>query len=308
MNEIESVLMAENLPRHFTEFYPKFITLMKGYFDYLYAQGLTKGEVQDLLDDDSWITSDVEAFIKTGNSKYINFNTEDAKQQNIIEQSGKRIARIAEDVLADTNLEREFSDISTLDGEWFVAKPDGKFRSDDERPFMVREPLDDIIQQQYNRFFFPKTEDNLISDFTYKETNAGERVVDSDDKYIIFHDEDNPQYRPRTLDHIRMIKMLKHIHAIKGTRKGIELFFHLFTGIPLSDLIYPKDQLMVIDGVNEERNHIDGTSHLRDDYRYSEFSYIVKLVIDPEVYEFVFNEIYLRYFHPTGFVAFAEKA
>jgi len=277
MNTIETLGVEGNLPRHFKEFYPKFITLMQNYYDFLRKPALTKGEIQDLLD---------------------NYDNEDA-----IDNSKQLLDSNSYDLMKETVMERQEEVVTTSDGEMFVCKPDGVFSGGGERPLTASHYNENVIKQHYKKFGFPFTDNNNILYYGRKITSDGKYVVDSDRRFVLVnHEEDELIYRQRTLDHPRFIKLLKYIHAIRGTKKGIELFFDIFTGQPVKQVNYPKNQLMVIDGVNDTSdNHIDGTSVLRDDLVWSEFSYIIGLSETDFDYEFIFENIYLPYFHPAGF-------
>lgn len=106
----------------------------------------------------------------------------------------------------------------------------------------------------------------------------------------------------RSIDAIRFYKLLKEMKSMAGSRKVIELFFSwLHEGEIITE--YPRFKISTLD-----ENFIpDGDNYLRDDYYYSEFSYVVKAygkakVSEPEA----FYELYRKHFHPAGFGYFLE--
>jgi len=300
MNSLEAINLDSQLPDHFTEFYPKFIKFMEAYFDWLNSTDITYQEMNELLEDDNWIAHDLEKFLDTGETKYLDFDSTEYKAETILNNHRSKMYELSNSLFSDTNLERAFSNFATADGEWFLSARDDVFKGEAPRPFMVTKDRSDYIDQYYKKFGFPVSSNGQILTFERKMTSAGEFVKDSKGRYILV-DDGTERTTMRTMDHIRMIKLLKFVHVIKGTRKGIELFFNIFSGVPVNDVMYPKEYLMVLDGEDTIQNHIDGTSKLRDDGKWSEFSYIVKVAKKTDFIEFIFEEIYKVYFHPAGF-------
>lgn len=108
------------------------------------------------------------------------------------------------------------------------------------------------------------------------------------------------------VDYSLLVSLLKHINAVKGTQKAIELFFAIFLNIDSSQVtVYiPKFEISTIDD-----NFVpDGTDQLRDDYYHDEYSYVIRTPYDPETYRSTFETIYLKYMHPAGFKVFLEQA
>lgn len=98
------------------------------------------------------------------------------------------------------------------------------------------------------------------------------------------------------LDQVLMLSLLKHIYAIKGTEASIKLFFNMFFNEEV--VIYqPKLDVAIID----ERMVLDGNEVLRDDETFQEYSYVIVVSKDLLTYKDVFNSIYMKTIHPSGF-------
>lgn len=66
-----SYRIQDQLPQRYIEDYPTFIIFLKKYYDWLYASNLTEAEVAALQQDTSWIATDINKYIETGQSRYI---------------------------------------------------------------------------------------------------------------------------------------------------------------------------------------------------------------------------------------------
>ena len=105
-----------------------------------------------------------------------------------------------------------------------------------------------------------------------------------------------------SIDEVLFITLMKHINGIKGTEQSMRLFFSIYFNETI-DIYQPKFDIAVIDG-----NWIlDGTSVPRDDFKYNEYSYVIRLSGQLSNYEDIFNRIYLKNVHPAGFKVFLES-
>lgn len=104
------------------------------------------------------------------------------------------------------------------------------------------------------------------------------------------------------VDKTLMVSLIKHVNAIKGTEKAIELFFSIYFNEDVQ-VYYPKFDIAVID--DNMIPDVSGT--IRDDYYYNEFSYVIRVNGDLNSYTDLFAEIYLKNIHPAGFKVFLEK-
>lgn len=99
-----------------------------------------------------------------------------------------------------------------------------------------------------------------------------------------------------SIDQVLMLSLLKHIYAIKGTDMSIKLFFNMFFGEQV-DVYHPKFDIAVLDD-----NFIpDSNSVMRDDQIYQEYSYIILVNNEVSSYMELFDAIYRKLVHPSGF-------
>ncbi|CAM0000260.1 head closure Hc2 [Vibrio phage K469] len=101
----------------------------------------------------------------------------------------------------------------------------------------------------------------------------------------------------RDVDKTRLVKQLAHIYSIRGTTKAAELFFNLYHKGAV-EVTLPRDNISKID----HNFTLDGNDTIRDDQRYSEFSYVIRVkeFIGTEVLQELI-EVYKEYIHPSGF-------
>jgi hypothetical protein len=98
------------------------------------------------------------------------------------------------------------------------------------------------------------------------------------------------------VDQVLMLSLLKHIYAIKGTEASMKLFFDLFFDEEV-EIFQPKPLINVID----DNMIVDGLTLIRDDELYQEYSYMIYVANEPDYYKDVFDTIYLKLIHPSGF-------
>lgn len=156
--------------------------------------------------------------------------------------------------------------------------------------------------------------------YQYIETNGGEIFVTKDDTDLEVSWRLDSVYQqwfdalgfgplPESrssggADELLLIRLVKDLHAIKGTEQSMKLFFRLYFGTDIT-VISPKHQMCVV----EENFDLDGVNCLRDDWYYQEYAYVIRVVdTDLERYKSVFEDIYLKYIHPSGFKVFLELA
>lgn len=108
-----------------------------------------------------------------------------------------------------------------------------------------------------------------------------------------------PELKSNLLDRhseVSLLRVLKHLYSIKGTKKCVELFFNIYFNEQV-EVFYPKFDICVIDD-----NCIpDSNKRIRDDNIYQEYSYVIYVSRDPELYMKTFEEVYMKNFHPGGF-------
>ena len=112
------------------------------------------------------------------------------------------------------------------------------------------------------------------------------------------------EYSLNPIDQVLMLSLLKQLYSIKGTAQSVSIFFNLFFGVDVQ-MIYPKLNIAVID----DHCVLDGTDVMRDDNYYDEFTYAIT-VAEPITARYldIFNNIYLKTIHPSGFRCFLSYA
>lgn len=98
------------------------------------------------------------------------------------------------------------------------------------------------------------------------------------------------------IDQVLMLSLLKHIYAIKGTQASIKLFFNLFFNETV-EIYQPKIHVAVID----DNWILDDVQVLRDDEMFQEYSYVIVVDNALESYKDIFQFIYMKTIHPSGF-------
>lgn len=170
----------------------------------------------------------------------------------------------------------------------------------------------DILMERHSDF--------VESADQYVFVTADEEILCSDgipDQYITTAI--NEQGMPMTgythalhkFDGVLFARLLPHINAAKGTVKAAELLFAAAFGEKLSDNIgeggnwvaYPSLLTTAVDYDTD----IDGESSLRDDALYNEYSFVINTKHPQSYYEPFFSDVYMRYFHPSGFGCFLNN-
>lgn len=248
------------LPKHYKEYYQRFIAFMQAYYDWLHREsGLTSGEVELLRSDTSWVKTDIDGFMNSGSIQNIGSSDVDAaiiEKGNILapgKEVDMQIPYRMLDNMFDSFISADESYFTTADGEVLESND----YSNDE--------VDNWLQT------FGYSFDNDVSDL-------------------------NP------LDKLLLVRLLKYIYKIKGTKKSIELFFSMYFGETV-EVYYPKFDVAVID----DNFILDDKKFIRDDYYYQEYSYVIRVQQDPSVYQQIFDKVYMKHIHPSGFNVFLEQ-
>lgn len=206
------------LPKHYQQYYPRFITFLTKYYEWLYrTSGLTEQEVADLRNDTSWLEKDIDRFIATGQLRYMDQATDPTVLDTaIIDINATESTGIQAKMLPDNfNLEDNFNGFLTAD--------DMQFNDSNDNDMEMSTVEDNILDGWFNSMGFDRIKRSKI-------------------------------LTPNTLDQVLFLSLLKHIYAIKGTEQSIKLFFDLYFNEQVT-LFYPKpyigviDDNMIVDGV-----------------------------------------------------------
>jgi len=284
----QSLRIESQLPSHFREHYPDFVAFLKGYYEWLHrTDNVTPGELEMLKSDTSWQKIDIDGFIRTGEESL-------AGQSPLIDKIRETPPGTEADRLADDyRMERRFEEFETADGESFSDHSD--------RPMESTRVNEKHMNEWFSSFNFAKTADNLIENYSHLLTASYDPFNTSDSENVVVFNSENPK-RYRTLDNIRLLKLLNHIYAIRGTEKAAELFFNIFFGETI-ETYNPKVDIMVADDCMV----LDSAKRLRDDEVFNEFTYVILTNRDPAEYDFFFRTIFLTNFHPAGFKVHLQK-
>ncbi|AVO22992.1 head closure Hc2 [Erwinia phage vB_EamM-Bue1] len=267
-----------DVPLYFLEEYPKFIEFMDVFYNWLYnQQGFTAAEIED--------------YIKNSSDWLDPFTTDSPLEQLIAIKSQKAPGRQIKNHLEDHYLVRGFEKAFSLDAELLDV---------DGRPLFGEVDHDTQIDNWYDSFGFQRTADKAFQNFARFADKNGERFITSNGDNFSVYVADTKR---RTLDHVRWLKLLKHIYRIRGSKKAIELFFWIYFGCPIQ-VKYPKEEI----GGLDDNFDLDGTVGMRDDYYYDEYSYVITVPGDVSQFEGVFNKVFREHFHPAGFTVFLESS
>jgi len=101
----------------------------------------------------------------------------------------------------------------------------------------------------------------------------------------------------RALDRKRLFKIIANYYTNRGSEDSIYSFFRIFFNEIVS-ISYPRENLFNTSG---ERSKTSDKFLTRDNFRWQEFSYVVK----SELYSREWKYEYLKYIHPAGLKFFA---
>lgn len=206
---IANTRIKDMLPAHYRDYYPRFITFLEKYYEWLYrSSGMSDSEVNDLRNDTSWLENDIDKFISTGSIRYLNPSDPAVVESNIVKLNnvanpGDISGRLSE----NTTLDESFDGYLTAEGTPFT----------DANSVTVE----------------LRTVENKILDSWFNSMG-----LDTDKRELMGSLKD--------LDQVLLLSLLKHIYAIKGTEKSIKLFFSLVFGEDVT-VYYPKGDVAVID-------------------------------------------------------------
>ncbi|QIQ62071.1 putative baseplate wedge subunit [Salmonella phage kage] len=265
-------------PLFYQNDFPLFIEFMDTFFNWLYRQqGFTQEEILAYLAD---------------TSSWMNPESEDSPVKQLIDlKADKTPGSEAKDYLSDKFLVRTFENMMALDAEELLDA--------DGRPLLSIEDKNKQIDDWYNDFGFQRTVDKSFQEFGYFiPVGSDSLLTTTGDTFSVYIE----GTKRRTLDHPRWLKLLKHIYKIRGTKKAIELFFWIYFGCPVS-VYFTKEDIGGLDGNFE----CDGTTGMRDDYYYDEYTYVIGVPGDVSDFEGVFERVFRQHFHPAGFTVFLES-
>lgn len=194
----------------------------------------------------------------------------------------------------ERNLDRQFAFFETSDGSFIECSDTALLQTE------ITLPTVPMWYGQFGEFQkvgigYIKSVETLLD-----STMAGFKTLDN----LIFKVKSANTFTDfRDIDDPRMIKLLRVLYSMKGTRSMINLFFGMYFGETVT-VVNTKDSISKIDD-----NFVldDNTNRMRDDVRYSEYTYIVKVSRDVEVYQTLFEQIYKKHFHPAGFNVILER-
>lgn len=250
--------ILEQVPLHYREQAQGFITFLEKYYEWLYRDsGLSYEEIQDLKSDTSWISNSVEKFTS---SSLNNDLTIENDELNVLK------------AIIDYSRYRSSGEVSqSLINDYLLE--------DDHQEFMTAD----------GELFLDKSSASV-------ECNR------YSDKFMDMWYDQAGYVRPKSsmlnrVDEVLFVSLLKHLNAIKGTFKSMQLFFSVFFEENDIELYIPKFDIATIDD-----NWIpDSQGYLRDDMYYDEFTYEILVRNSPETYEKLFNEVFMKHIHPAGF-------
>lgn len=99
--------------------------------------------------------------------------------------------------------------------------------------------------------------------------------------------------KSRSLDRVRLYKIIANYYNSRGSEESIYAFFRIFYN-ELINLVYPKEVLFTV--ADLEKGTTSTKNRIRDSFRYQEFSYVVKSHSDQANWR---NE-FIKFVHPAG--------
>lgn len=263
MSDIGSTIKGQ-MPENYAENYPRFVAFLEAYYNWLSRrEGFSEAEIEVIAAEKNWLTTNIEKYMMDNRHRFSGLTDEATFDYALIEESNILLPEAALDrFVSGFLLERTFDFMQTND-DYQIQTADGY-------------TLD-----------APYFDQDILTDWFYK-LGLGDYTVNRRD--VSFNDD------------VLLIRLLKHIHAIKGTHKSIELFFNIYFNEQV-EIYLPKENIAAID----DNFILDGVNTIRDDYYYNEFSYVIRVKDDPAKYQELIDKVYLKYFHPAGFKMFLEQ-
>ena len=99
--------------------------------------------------------------------------------------------------------------------------------------------------------------------------------------------------KSRSLDRVRLFKIIANYYNSRGSEESIYAFFRIFYN-ELITLVYPKEHLFTV--ADLEKGTISTKNRIRDSFRWQEFSYVVNAQSDQANWR---NE-FIKFVHPAG--------
>jgi hypothetical protein len=249
------------LPAHYSQYYPRLIKFLEKYYDWLYR---TSGLSELEVQDLKNDTS----WLVQDLDKFIATGKlrymDQVTDPNVLDTAIIDINGTEAAGVQAAMLPDNYNLEDNFNG--FVTADDMVFNDVNNNDMELTTVEDNILDGWFNSMGFDRIQRNRL----YATTNA--------------------------VDQVLMLSLLKHIYAIKGTETSIKLFFDLYFNEQVT-IFYPKPLIGVID----DNMIIDGIQVIRDDELYQEYSYVINVANDPASYQDIFDTIYKKLIHPSGF-------
>ncbi|BAU40008.1 hypothetical protein [Ralstonia phage RSP15] len=262
MSNIVDFVRTE-VPENYIQNYPRFVLFLEKYYEWMSRRsGFTEEETRIIENDAGFIVSDLAKYIIDNRHKFSGIKEDWAKDYSLIEESNIKLPEAA--------LDRMVSNYNVDRNFDFIESNDGYVIETADSEQLDAPYLDpQILQDWFDKLGF------------HYEVGARDTTVNDD---------------------ILLIRLVKHIHSIKGTMHAMKLFFNIYFGEDI-EIYLPKYEIAALD----YNFVLDGNNTLRDDYYYNEFTYVIRTKRDPALYKELFESVYLKYFHPSGFKVFLEQ-
>lgn len=249
------------LPNHYKEYAPRLILFLKKYYDWLYRSSGMSDSEVAMLRGDT-------SWLKDDIDKFISSGG-DVKYIDSIDHP-----EIVDEAIINLN---------NTDGS-------GEIADELSNNFSLDEMFSEYLTTDNSTF-------TDINDISVELNTVENTVLDSWFNSIGL---DRIKRRRMTslnsIDQVLMLSLMKHIYAIKGTETSIKLFFSLYFDEDVT-IYYPKNDILLID----DNWVLESTKVIRDDEEYQEYSYVILVSDDVSTYKDIFESIYIKTVHPSGF-------
>lgn len=256
--------IQEQLPLYYREQAAGLITFLEKYYTWLHRDsGFSYDEIEDLKNDTSWISESVDKFIGSGSSIDL---TIDSSQEEIFRA-----------IIEYKSMRSPGSVSDNLIDEYLLERDSESYTTSEGEYFVTRDMVE-LESSNVNQTFL---------EMWYKQSGyTRPNMVDIG-----------------SVDEVLFVSLLKHINAIKGTFKSIQLFFSIYFDENNIELYIPKYDIAIIDD-----NWVpDQAGYLRDDRYYDEFTYEILVDNEPSTYDKLFQSIFMKHVHPAGFNVYLTK-
>lgn len=263
MSNISDFIKSE-VPENYLQNYPRFVLFLEKYYEWMSRRsGFNEEETRELEQDAGFIVSDLDKYLIDNRHRFSGLQDDWARDYALIEESNIKLPEAA--------LDRFINNYNVDRNFDFVESNDG-FVIETSDAYQLDAPYLDkgILQDWFDRLGF--------------HYEVGSRDTTENDDILL-------------------IRLIKHIHGIKGTQHAMQLFFNIYFNEDV-EIYLPKFEIAALD----YNFVLDGTDTLRDDYYYNEFTYVIRVKRPVEVYKELFDTVYMKYFHPSGFKVFLEQA